>query len=73
MEVHLQKNQTTYRENGQNIPVRAKNTQKSNFLISNSTLAWMVPLHVINERTFEIGRLKYVVYSDIGFVTFQSF
>ena len=67
MEVHLWKNQTIYRENGQNIPVRAKNTQKSNFSIINSNLAWMVLIKVsINERTFEIGSLKYVVYSSIS-------
>ena len=67
MEVHLWKNQTIYRENGQNIPVRAKNTQKSNSSIINSNLAWMVLIKVsINERTFEIGSLKYVVYSSIS-------
>ena len=67
----LIKNQTIYRENSQNMTVKAKNTKKNriknNSSIINSNLLSM-DKDEINERTFKFGGLKirYVVYSDIG-------
>ena len=51
-------------------PSKSQKYPEINFPIINSYLAWMVHIYAINERNFEIDRVKYV-YSDVGLVTFS--